>query len=163
VARVLIVGCGCRGRALASALAADGHLVRGTTRGEQKLVEIERAGAEAVLADPNRLATLLPHLRDVTVLCWLVGPRPQSLIGALIDTPVRGLVYEGSEAPELRAASETYRIPFELIDEDPEDHEAWLACGRSAVARLLWHASPGEVGNRLSRERGAQLEQGGST
>ena len=32
MARVLIVPCGCRGRALAARLAAAGHVVRGTTR-----------------------------------------------------------------------------------------------------------------------------------
>ena len=32
MARVLIVPCGCRGRALAAELAAAGHAVRGTTR-----------------------------------------------------------------------------------------------------------------------------------
>ena len=30
LARVLIVGCGCRGRELAAALMAEGHAVRGT-------------------------------------------------------------------------------------------------------------------------------------
>ena len=63
MARVLIVGCGCRGRALAAALVDEGHAVRGTTRARGVgSPAIEAAGAEAVLADPDRLATLLPHL-----------------------------------------------------------------------------------------------------
>ena len=161
MARVLIVGCGCRGRALASALLAEGHVVRGTTRSESRLSEIGATGAEAVVADPDRLATLLPQLGDVSVICWLMGsalsedlhgPRLQSLIEKIVDTPVRGLVYEAAGAMDpsllergaaiVRAAGETYRIPFDLIEQDPEDHDAWLACSRSAVARVLWHPSP---------------------
>jgi hypothetical protein len=61
VARVLTVGCGCRGRALAERLAGSGHAVRATTRNLARTAAIEAAGAEAVVADPSRLATLLPR------------------------------------------------------------------------------------------------------
>ena len=60
MARVLIVGCGCRGRALAAALVEDGHQVRGTTRSPDGLEAIVAVGADAVVADPDRLGTLLP-------------------------------------------------------------------------------------------------------
>ena len=73
MARVLIVGCGCRGRALASGLAERGLSVRGTTRDPARLAAIEAAGAEAVAADPDRLGTLLRPLEGVTVVCWLLA------------------------------------------------------------------------------------------
>ena len=65
MARVLIVGCGCRG-ALASALLADGHAVRGTTRDQRRIAAIEESGADGVVADPDRLGTLMPALAGVS-------------------------------------------------------------------------------------------------
>ena len=57
----------------------------------------------------------------------------------LVDTPVRGVVYEGA-LPEgeavARTASETWRIPLEVLAADPADH-ARLARRR---ARLRWTA-----------------------
>jgi Trk K+ transport system NAD-binding subunit len=41
LARVLIVGCGCRGVVLARSLLADGHAVRGTTRRPERAAVIE--------------------------------------------------------------------------------------------------------------------------
>jgi len=73
VARVLLVGCGCRGGELAKALLERGHAVRGTTRDESRFEAIAAAGAEAALADPDRLMTLMPHVEGVSVLCWLMG------------------------------------------------------------------------------------------
>jgi hypothetical protein len=158
VARVLIVGCGCRGRSLAAALAVDGHAVRGTTRGPAS-VEIEAIGAEAAVADPDRLGTVTALLGDVAVVCWLMGsasganvpdlhgPRLDSLLERLVDTPVRGFVYEaaGSVAPEhlahgaaaVRAAAGRWRMPAEVVDADPAYHAGWLAQMRAAVRRLL--------------------------
>jgi uncharacterized protein YbjT (DUF2867 family) len=157
LARALIVGCGCRGRALAGALAQDGHVVRGTSRTPRP------AGGEVelVAADPNRLATLVPHLQGVSVVCWLLGSaegapdllaalngaRLQSLLETLVDTPVRGLVYEGAGtvpdellaegARMARAAGETYRMPIEVVTADPSHHDAWLEATRAAVGRVL--------------------------
>jgi len=73
MARVLVVGCGCRGRSLAAALRADGHAVRGTTRSAGRLAAIEAAGIEAVVADPDRLGTIMGQLAGVSVVCWLMG------------------------------------------------------------------------------------------
>jgi hypothetical protein len=156
---VLIVGCGCRGRALAAALLADGHAVRGTARDAERLASIEAAGAEAVQADPDRLGTVMTQLAGVTVVCWLLGsaegenvaelhgPRLGTLLERLVDTPVRGIVYEaaGTVEPGLlragaaaaRAAGERWRMPAEVVEQDPADHEAWLAATRAAVGRLL--------------------------
>jgi nucleoside-diphosphate-sugar epimerase len=138
LARVLIVGCGCRGRELAAELRSRGHSVRGTTRSESRLPEILAVDADAVIADPNRLATLTPHLDGVTVLCWLMASaegdgvealhneRLEALLETLVDTHVRGVVYEaaGSVAPALleqgtalvRGASETWRMPAEVVE-----------------------------------------------
>jgi hypothetical protein len=157
VARVLIVGCGCRGRSLAGALLAEGHAVRGTTRAAAGLAEIEAAGAEAVVADPDRLGTVMVQLAGATLICWLMGsatgaddlhgPRLETLLERLVDTPVRGIVYEaaGTVEPALlaggaaavRTAAERWRMPAELVEVDPGDHEAWLAAMRAAVGRLL--------------------------
>jgi hypothetical protein len=159
VARVLIVGCGCRGRELAWGLREAGHAVRGTTRSRENLAEIEAAGAESVLADPNRLGTLMRELAGVTLVCWLMGsaegdsaevlhgPRLSTMLERLVDTPVRGVVYEaaGSVAPELlaggasavRAASARWSIPAEVVEADPGDRDGWLDAMTGAVDRLL--------------------------
>jgi nucleoside-diphosphate-sugar epimerase len=158
MARVLIVGCGCRGRALARELCAAGHAVRGTTRDHERLADIEATRAEAVVADPDRLGTLMAQLHGVTVVCWLMGsadgrvadlhgPRLRTLLERLVDTPVRGVVYEaaGSVEPALLArgasavgeASATWSIPAEVVEVDPGDPQAWLTAMTSAVERLL--------------------------
>lgn len=147
MARILVVGCGCRGQALARELVAAGHAVRGTTRRPERLAEIEAAGAEAVLADPDRLGTVVGQLHGVTVVCWLMGgvdvadlhgPRLRTLLERLVDTPVRGFVYDGAPgAAAVREASATWRMPAEVVEADPADAEAWLAATASAVARLL--------------------------
>ena len=148
MARVLIVPCGCRGRALASALVADGHAVRGTTRGGGAEA-IRAAGAEPYVGDPDRIGTLMDALAGVTVVCWLMGTLPipelhegrlRMLWEKLVDTPVRGVVYEGS-LPQgeavARTASETWQIPLQVLTADPLDHDAWLKAARDAVEALL--------------------------
>jgi nucleoside-diphosphate-sugar epimerase len=147
VARALIVGCGCRGQSLARALAADGIAVRGTTRRAEATAAIEAAGAEAAVADPDRLATLVPQLAGVTVVCWLLGTahhpslhgeRLQTMLEHIVDTPVRGLVYEGTAGGDVvRAAGERWRMPVRVVSEPPEAHEPWLAAMREAVAAVL--------------------------
>ena len=148
MARVLIVPCGCRGRALASALVADGHAVRGTTRGGGTEA-IRAAGAEPYVGDPDRIGTLMDALSGVTIVCWLMGTIPvpelhegrlRMLWEKLVDTPVRGVVYEGA-LPQgeqvARTASQTWQIPLEVLEADPLDHDAWLASARGAIDRLL--------------------------
>jgi nucleoside-diphosphate-sugar epimerase len=147
MARVLIVGCGCRGRALAAGLAQRGLAVRGTTRDPACTAEIKAAGAEAVVADPDRLGTLLPHLDGVTVVAWLLGNVPvpplhderlRSLLEKLVDTPVRGFVYEdGGGARIVQRAEATFRLPVAVVGEDPADVERWLGAMMSATESLL--------------------------
>ncbi len=88
-------------------------------------------------------------LSGVTIVCWLMGtiPVPELHEGRLrmmweklVDTPVRGVVYEGSLPQGLqvaRTAAETWQIPLEVLDADPADHDAWLAAARACVDRLL--------------------------
>jgi NADP-dependent 3-hydroxy acid dehydrogenase YdfG len=147
---------------LARALVQSGHAVRGTTRREDRLAAIEATGAEAVLADPNRLGTLLPELQGVSVLCWLMGTaaadepeavaalhgeRLDALLETLVDTHVRGAVYEaaGTVAPAMlergsqiaRRAGETYRMPVALVSVPPGDPQGWMADAVRAVNAVL--------------------------
>ena len=45
------------------------------------------------------------------------GPRLERLMEHLVETPVRGVVYEGTEAGSgvVRAAGKTWRIPVEIL------------------------------------------------
>jgi hypothetical protein len=107
-----------------------------------------------VIADPDRVATLVPALAQVAVVCVLLGSatgtdteleslhgsRLEMLLTKLIDTPVRGVVYEatgtvgsalltaGSE--RVSAFCERSRIPFVLLDDASYDPA-------EAVERLL--------------------------
>ena len=155
MARILIVGCGCRGRALAAAL--PDHAVRGTTRSPERVAELEKAGIEGVVADPDRLATLVPAVAGVSVVCWLMGsavdspdvngPRLASFAEHLVDTPVRGVVYEaaGRADPSIlaagaqivRDASRTWHIPVQVVTADPAAHEEWLGAMKEAVEATL--------------------------
>jgi uncharacterized protein YbjT (DUF2867 family) len=161
VARALIVGCGGRGRALGERLLADGWAVRGTSRGAAGPAAIEAAGIEPAIADPDRVGTLVELVGDVSVVVLLLGgaegdpealaalhgPRLERLLEHLVDTPVRGVVYEaagkvgptllGSGSEIVLAASRTWRIPVELVAADPADADAWLARMESAVNGLL--------------------------
>jgi nucleoside-diphosphate-sugar epimerase len=130
VARALIVGCGCRGRALGESLLAEGWAVRGTSRRTEGLAAIEAAGIEPALADPARPGTILELVNDIAVLVLLLssargteedlaaihGPRLERLLEHLVDTPVRGVVYEGTEAGAeiVHAAARTWRIPVRI-------------------------------------------------
>jgi len=136
VARVLIVGCGCRGQALARDLVAAGHAVRGTTRSPERTGAIAEAGAQPYVGDPDRIGTLMEALAGVTVVCWLLGAVPdpdlhggrlRMLFEKLVDTPVRAVVYEralpaGEEI--ARDAAERWRIPVEVVEPGDPVHPA---------------------------------------
>ena len=123
MARVLVVG-GDSGRA--AELGSSGHVIE-----------------DADGIDPDRLATLTPRLESVSVVCWLFGEsgdaalhgdRLESLLEYLVDTPVRGFVYERSErhpdGEEIVArARERFRIPCAVVS--PGDDVA------AAVSRVL--------------------------
>ena len=167
MARAYIVGCGFRGSTLGRRLHHAGWQVRGTTRDPLNSDLILEAGLEAVVADPDRVGTVLEHVGDVTILFWLMGsaegepelrdalhgPRLERLLSELVDTPVRGVVYEaaGTVAREqlergaaiVRAASERWRIPAEVVDADPGDWEGWLQEMLAATERLVGAAGGG--------------------
>jgi uncharacterized protein YbjT (DUF2867 family) len=148
LARVLLVGGGCRARALAGALVEDGHAVRATTRDPARTDAIRAAGAEPYVGDPDRIATLMDALHGVTIVCWLMGTiadpdlhagRLRMLWEKLVDTPVRGVVYEGM-LPEgeaiARSSAATWQIPLEVLSGDPLAGD-WLTEAVAAVDRLL--------------------------
>ncbi len=167
MARALIVGCGCRGRLLGEGLLAAGWAVRGSSRREEGLAPIEAAGIEPALADLDRVGTVLEHVADVAVVYLLLGSveggaeeiaslhghRLERLMEKLVDTPVRGVVYEavGSVEPELlgagaeivEAAARTWRIPVEIVRERQSDYSAWSQEMIDLALRLL---SPGRAG-----------------
>lgn len=146
MARALIVGCGCRGRELGTALLGQGWAVRGTSRREEGLEAIEAAGIEPARADPERPATVLELVDDVAVVHWLLGsasgdrdnleaihgPRLERLLEHLVETPVRRFVYEAfgsvdeqileAGAALVARAARTWRIPVEVVRE-PQSRE----------------------------------------
>ena len=161
MARALIVGCGCRGRELADAIAQEGWIVRGTSRSEAGAEVIRARGHEAAVADPDRPAELLELVGDVTVVLWLLGsatgprenleaihgPRLERLLEHLVDTPVRGFVYEatGSVAPAalergteaVREASARWRIPARILRADPGDRDGWKQAAAALTTDVL--------------------------
>ena len=114
--------------------------MRGTSRYAQRLVEIEAAGIEAAIADPEHPDSLLDLIGDVAIVCWLLGsatgapenlsnihgPRLERLLERLVETPVRRFVYEASGSVDaavlahgaelVREASERWRIPAEVLE-----------------------------------------------
>jgi hypothetical protein len=169
VARILIVGGGCRGRRLAARLVEEGrHAVRITTRDESGRAAIEATGAECLIGTPDRLASLLGALDGVTIACWMLaaargerarvqalhGSRMESFLGQAIDTTMRGFVYEAAGvtmAQEIRAegerivrtVAERNAIPAAILRADIEDAAMWQA--------EAWAAVEGLLGNRGDR------------
>lgn len=159
MARLLVIGGGCRALELARAMSAEGHALRLTTRREERRAEIEAAGAECLLADPDRIGTLRYALDHVTLVLWLLGTargdnvadlhgsRWEMMLERTVDTAVRGVVYEaaGSAGEEVLAggrrlaerAAATHSIPLRILDADPADTPAWQARARDAVEGLL--------------------------
>jgi nucleoside-diphosphate-sugar epimerase len=160
LARALIVGCGCRGREVGEELVGRGWRVRGTTRNPDSLQRIEAAGIEAALADPDRPGTILDLCGDVSVVVWLLafasgtadavsaihGPRLERLLEKLVESPVRGFVYEAAGSVESRTldsgrgiverAGERWRIPVALLNGE-RGQPGWAQSTASEVVGLL--------------------------
>ena len=129
--------------------------MRGTSRREEGLREIEAAGVEPALADPERLGTITGLVGDVAVVAWLLGTasgpgadavngdRLESLLAHLVDTPVRGFVLEvPAQGPEraieiVERAERTWRIPARCLRADPADQVAWTAAATAAVIEVI--------------------------
>ena len=161
MARALIVGCGCSGRALGAELLEEGWAVRGTSRGDEGLVAIEAAGIEPARADPERPGTVLDLVGDVAIVLWLLGsaegseedvksihgPRLEGLLERLVETPVRGFIYEGAGTVDERVlaggaelarnAERTWRIPVTVTETPRSEGPAWVEELEAAVVELL--------------------------
>jgi hypothetical protein len=169
VARILIVGGGCRGRLLSGELVAQGHAVRVTARHERTRPAIEAAGAECWIGAPQRMGTLRAALEGVSLACWLLacasgeeedlralhGALLERFVQQLVDTAVRGFIYEavappprgsgsGVPAPTLAAGARIAyavatrnAVPVAVVEGPLADDLAWLEQMRAAVRSLL--------------------------
>jgi hypothetical protein len=159
MARLLVVGGGCRALALARELAHDGHAVRAVTRTEGHREAIEAAGAECVIADPDVVGSLRYALDNVTFVLWLLGTatgenvadlhgsRLAMMLERTIDTTARGVVYEAAgsvDAAVLAAGRELVErvtayneIPLRVLEADPADRAEWVRAARAAIGELL--------------------------
>ncbi len=146
---------------MARALRADGHAVRGTTRDPAEAAGLEADGIEPWVGDPDRVGTLTGALDGVTVVCWLLGsatgepgdlaalhgPRLRAFCERVVDTTVRGLMYEAAGALPAallaggaaiaREAARTWEIPLRILNADPADRGAWLGAAERGVRELL--------------------------
>jgi hypothetical protein len=133
--------------------------VRGTTRDPARASELEAAGIEPAIGDPYRLATLMPHVANTSAMVWLMGSaagddvealhrtRLQTVLERLVDSPVRGMVYEAAGtlpahvlregAAEVRKAAVTWQMPNVIVEQDPGNHDAWVAAMVAGVERVL--------------------------
>jgi hypothetical protein len=160
VARALIVGCGCRGRELGERLLAEGWAVRGTSRRDEGLAAIEAAGIEPALADPDRPGTILELVNDVAILVLLGGtegseeelaaihgPRLERLMEHLVETPVRGVLYEGTEggAQVVEAAGRTWRIPVRTLPSPRQVGYSPTSGGLAEAVQALLVGEPKEL------------------
>ena len=114
-----------------------------------------------MIADPYRLATVTPLLEGVSVVVWplasatgtpdeieaMHSTRLETILTKLVDSGVRGLVYEATGtvrgdvlragAAQVRKSGEWFRMPVEVVEQDPDDHGAWVAAMRAAVGSIL--------------------------
>ncbi len=153
MARAMLVGCGCCARGAGTTLAGRGWAVRGTSRSAAGRGEIEAAGLEAAEADPDLVGSVVELLGDVTVLGWMLGavpgergaelngPRLESLLAKVVDTPVRGFVFEapadGTGRDAVEDAIERWRLPAEILSCDRSDPTAWAESVAAAVERSV--------------------------
>ncbi len=160
--RVLLVGSSPRGLALARRLVAEGHAVRAVTRSEARRAEIEAAGCECYIGDPDRIGTLRYALENVTILVWalgsatgadaeriaaLHGSRLKMMLEKTTDTTVRGVALRGGGHAAGRGAGPGRRgdpvgqqaneIPYALLEADGSDPDAWADAALATMATLL--------------------------
>jgi hypothetical protein len=101
----------------------------------------------------------MPHVANTSAMVWLMASatgddvealhrtRLQTVLERLVDTPVRGMVYEaaGTLPPDLlregasavRKASATWEMPFAIVEQSPADHDAWIAAMVAGVEGVL--------------------------
>src|SRR5205085_11242075 len=102
-----------------------------------------------------------PAFEHVSVACVLLGSatgpsaaleslhgtRLEMLLTKMLDTTIRGVVYEstgtvgrellGCGAEIVAAACSDARIPFALLDADPEQPDGWVRGALAAVSTVL--------------------------
>lgn len=152
-------------------LLAEGWAVRGTTRRPAGVAAIEAAGIEAAVADPDRVGSILERVADVAVVAWLLGSatgtaaeaeavnllRLESLLPKLVDTPVRGFVFEAAGTVDDRvlaagaelveAAARTWMIPVRTVRAERDGDGAWTAAMAAAAGAVLsGRSAPGTAG-----------------
>jgi hypothetical protein len=142
-----MVGGGCRGLALARSMVAEGHAVRVVTRHESRRAQIEDAGCECWIGDPDRIGTLRYAPENATVLLWLLatvdvpdlhGSRLEMMLERTVDTTVRGVLYEGTAgAAVVQAAHDRHGIPIAFLEHDSRDVDGWVARARAGIDALL--------------------------
>lgn len=161
MARALLVGCGCHGRELGRALLDESWAVRGTSRSAGGAEAIDAAGIEPAIADPDRVGTVLDHVGDVTVVAWLLGSatgtpeaieavnrlRLESLLEKLVDSPVRGFVYEGAGSADrsvldagaelVERAGRTWMIPIRIVRAERDGDRGWATAMAAAVTDVI--------------------------
>jgi uncharacterized protein YbjT (DUF2867 family) len=140
----------------------EGHAVRIVSRSDAHRADIQAAGAECFIGDPDRLGTLRGALEGVTVACWLLGTatgepeqvcalhgsRLRAFLVQAVDTTMRGFLYEAAGPPALaatlaegrRTAEETAgrnAIPVAFLTADPADIETWMAAARATLSLFL--------------------------
>ncbi len=136
--------------------------MRVVTRTEDRRAQIEAAGAECWIGDPNRLGTLRGVLDGVTIACWLLGgatgpeeqllalhsDRLRAFLESAIDSTVRGLLYEaagssmaaGALAEGERIAQKIAQrnsIPLAILHADPADIPLWLEQASGKLSMML--------------------------
>ena len=136
--------------------------MRGTTRRAEQVAELEAAGVEPVVADPDRVVTLVPAFEHVTVAFVLLGSasgapdavealhstRLEMLLTKMLDTTIRGIVYQAAGevdpgvltggARRVQATCEDSMIPYTLLRIDPRRAPAaWLAEALDATSTVL--------------------------
>jgi hypothetical protein len=133
------------------------------------LAPIEAAGIEPALADPDRVGTVLELVGDVTMVFHLLGsaeggeeavaaihgPRLERLMEKLVDTPVRGVVYEAAGSVDrglleggaeiVGSARMTWRIPCEIVTVEPSEPDRWSIEMEDSALRLLSRAGSPKV------------------
>ncbi len=160
MARALLVGCGCCGAMAGAELLERGWAVRGTSRDPDRRRRMGELGIEPADADPDLVGSIVELLGDVTVVAWLLGSasgpeqaaalhreRLPSLLEKLVDTPVRGFLYEAAGSvgsadlafglASVEDAGRRWMIPAATLTEARSEPPSWASAVADEVEGLL--------------------------
>jgi len=106
--------------------------------------ELAASGVDIWNGSTERLATLRGALEGVAIACWLMADEPAgeqrvaSFIAQIVDSTVRGLVYEAAGcSSEVKRLCALNAIPLAVVSESPAERARWLSAAREAVASLI--------------------------